>query len=241
MKNIKKLLAVCLCFGLCFLVSCSDVDTASDESKTSSESKYENIEIPKISSDDAIMPTYVDISLYNVENYADIYLGDDFKFKTTYAGSELEVPSTYKKMVSKGFELKESDEYNKNSVILAGKKLQAQFVNEYSNEITAVFYNASNSSVELNKCKIVKFIIPENSILTGNTTYGPFFVNGVSNESAVTDIIEYLGAPSHFYRVNEDEYYLDYFISKDDLRSGITLYFDPKEDNIKSIEFSNFN
>ena len=48
-------------------------DVASDTS-----SVYEDIKIPEIKSDDSVMPTYIDISLYDEENYADIYLGKDF-------------------------------------------------------------------------------------------------------------------------------------------------------------------
>ena len=115
------------------------------------------------------------------------------------------------------------------------------YQNEYGNKLDAVFYNASNSSVELRNCRIVKFKISENNQFVEDSSYGQFFVNGVTNQSAITDIIEYLGAPSHFYAVNENEYYLDYFLSKDDLRSRITVYITPEEDCIKSIEFSKYD
>ncbi len=227
------------------LSACSPIDTSSllsnISSDTTSATKYGNIKIPKISSEDTVMPTYLDISVYNVENYADLYLGNDFEFKLTYAGNELEVPTTYKKMLSKGFKLYENNEYDENSVILAGKHLKTYFVNEYNNYILAEFFNSSNSSVELKKCNIVKFYISENKLYKSESKYGQFFVNGVTNQSAITDVIEYLGAPSHFYCVNENLYYLDYFISSDDMRSGITIYIDPKEDAVRSIEFSKFD
>jgi len=203
------------------------------ENKTSSE----EIKIPEIKSDDEIMPTYVDISLYDEENYADIYLGKDFKYKITYVGSALEVPTTYKNMTQEGWSLVESPEYDENSQILAGKSITTEFINEYNKKITAVFYNSKKSSVPLKKCSIVKFIVKEN-IIDANAPYGQFFVNGVNNVSAITDIIERLGSPSHFYRVAENKYYLDWFISEKDRRSGITIYVDTAEDRIDSIEFS---
>ncbi len=246
MKKVLKSFFALLIIGIFVsLAACSPVETGSETEDNSSvldsEAKYENIEVPQISSEDTVMPTYFDISLYNVENYSDIYLGKKFKFKITYAGNTIEVPTTYKKMVSKGFNLVESEEYSEDSIILAGKTLKAAFVNEYGNKIDAVFHNASNSSVQLRDCRIVKFIISENNVFVENSSYGQFFVNGVTNQSAITDIIEYFGAPSHFYAVNENEYYLDYFLSKDDLRSRITVYINPEEDNIKSIEFSKYN
>ncbi len=242
-KKVLSLVSVLTAFVMLFLSACSQVEKGKDDLSTgdSSKPKYENIEIPKITSEDTVMPTYFDISLYNVENYADIYLGKDFEFKTTYGGSEIQVPSTYKKMLSKGFKLKESDEYSEDSIVLAGKRLKTVFISEYGDIINAEFYNASNSSVELKKCKIVKFIISENKSLKKKSKYGMFFINGITNTSAITDVIEYLGAPSHFYAVSENEYYLDYFISKEDMRSGITVYIDPKEDTVKSIEISNFD
>ncbi|MCQ2454549.1 MAG: hypothetical protein MJ090_00155 [Clostridia bacterium] len=246
MKNLlKKLSVLCVAAMFLLLCSCSPIEkgnsTSDLTSQTEEKQKYENIEIPEISSEDTVMPTYFDISLYNVENYSEIYLGKDFKFKITYGGNSLEVPSTYKKMISKGFKLVDSEEYDEESVILAGKTMKAQFVNEYNNIIDAVFYNASNSSVELKDCRIVRFNIAENNTIAKKSKYGQFFVNGVTNQSAITDVIEYLGAPSHFYAINDHEYYLDYFVSKDDLRSRITVYINPKEDSVKSIEFANYN
>ena len=110
--------------------------------------------------------------------------------------------------------------------------------NEYKKTITAVFYNGKNSSVALKESPIVKFIIKENGLNAPESSYGQFWVNGVSNVSSITDIIELLGSPSHFYRVSENKYYLDWFISKEDRRSGITVYVDTAEDDIDAIEFS---
>ena len=55
---------------------------------------------------------------------------------------------------------------------------------------------------------------------------------------AITDIIDTLGTPSHFYGIDESNYYLDYFISQRDRRNGITVYINPSDNAITAIEFS---
>ena len=55
---------------------------------------------------------------------------------------------------------------------------------------------------------------------------------------AITDIIEILGTPSHFYAVSNNNYYLDYFITKKDRRNSITIYVNPIDDVITKIEIS---
>ena len=242
----KRFLSVVLCcLFVTSLCACEKFDDNYGKSSASKEivetdksNTSEEIKIPEIKSDDSVMPTYIDISLYDEENYADIYLGKDFEYKVTYAGSALDVPSSYKNIMSEGFTMVPSDEYNEDSQILAGKVLTADFVNEYNKKITAVFYNNKKSSTSLKKCPIVKFIIKENELSNPQSEYGQFWVNGVSNVSAITDVIELLGSPSHFYCVSENKYYLDWFIKKDDRRSRITVYVDTAEDTIDSIEFS---
>lgn len=238
----KILLLVLPVLFVMMFASCTKFDPnyGQSEPQNAGDANLGEVKIPQIKSDDEVMPAYFDISLYDEENYADIYLGKKFKFKITYCGAQLEVPSSYKAMIRDGWTLVQSEEYSEDSQILAGKSLEAEFVNEYSNQIRAIFYNDSNASVTLKKCSIVKFIIPENILNNPESVYGQFWVNGVSNESAITDIIDYLGAPSHFYAVSENEYYLDYFINKNDKRSGITVYIDPANDCVNSIEFSSY-
>ena len=239
MKKFLINLTICIAV-LSFAAACTPFDKNYGESeKTASEktNSYQNIKIPEIKSDDEIMPTYIDISLYDEENYSNIYLGKKFKYNFTYAGSEFNLPTNYREMVKKGWQISDG-EYTVDSTVLAGKTARANFVNEYNKQIVAVFYNSSNSSAELKKCSIVKLIIPENCIYKEDSVYGQFWINGVSNEAAVTDVVEYLGSPSHFYAVSEKEYYLDYFISKKDKRSGITVYIDPKDDCITALEVS---
>lgn len=225
------------------LTGCSKVDRSDDNNSapsTTVKQDYTDIKIPEIKSEDQVMPTYVDISIYDVENYADLYLGKNFKFKITYSGSEITVPISYKDMTGKDWTLVEENEITADSNIMAGKYQQVRFKNEFGTELIGVFYNSSNSSKSLKKCKIVKFIIPENKAEIPNSVYGDFWVNGVSNNSAITDVIQCLGAPSHFYAVSPDEYYLDYFLFEEDKRNKITVYINPSEDSVKSIQFAKF-
>ena len=238
----KRILSVLLCLAIALSLSaCGEFEeggsSSAENTDTTSEEKTE-IKIPEIKSDDTVMPSYVDISLYDEENYSDIYLGKNFKFKVTYAGSAIKLPWTYRDILEEGWVLVPSDEYSENSQILAGKSITADFTNDYNKTITAVFYNGENSSVSLKECPIVKCVIKENGLNIPESKYGQFWVNGISNVSAITDIIECLGSPSHFYRVSENKYYLDWFISASDRRSGITVYVDTAEDHIDAIEFS---
>ena len=116
--------------------------------------------------------------------------------------------------------------------------LETVFENEYGKQITAVFHNASKSSVSLKKCAIVKFRVEGNSLVSIYPEHGQFWVNGVNNNSAITDIIECLGTPSHFSSITPNNYMIDYFISPKDRRSGITLWIDIESDCITTIEFS---
>jgi hypothetical protein len=130
------------------LTACSKVDLnygVSSEVQTTDEDTQ--VKIPEIKSEDEVMPTYFDISLFDEENYSDVYLGKKFEHKVTYAGSEISVPSSYKEMLKKGWSLVESTDYSVDSQIFAGKSLETVFQNEYGKHITAVFHNSSKSSV----------------------------------------------------------------------------------------------
>lgn len=219
---------------------CSKMEEGGSESVTKDtvSTSSGEIKIPEIKSEDTIMPNFFDISLYDEENYADIYLGKKFEFNVTYCGSKLSVPSSFKQMKKEGWRIIDGSEYNEDSTVLAGSSVEVVFVNDYNNHINAVFYNDRNSSAALKKCDLVKFKIKENIHDNADSPYGQFWVNGISNGSAITDIVNYLGAPSHFYAVSETQYYLDYFIYEKDKRSGITVYVNPTDDTVHSIEFS---
>ena len=205
---------------------------------TTVQSKRANIKIPEIKSDDEVMPTFVDISIYDEENYADIYLGADYEYKVTYSGSSISLPSSYKDMVKLGFKFSENESTKLDSKITADRSANVAFTDSYGKQITAVFYNKSNAIKTLVSCPIVKFIISENFLYNPESVFGQFWVNGVSNESAITDVIEYLGEPSHFYAVDHDNYYLDYFLTAKDKRSKIRVYINIANDCVTGVEFS---
>lgn len=240
-KIISLILAVFCALSLC---ACAEVDESygslnSDNSSLQSEAKptVENVERPLIMSDDKIMPNYFDISLFDEENYSEVYLGKRFKFKVTFAGEDLTVPTNLETLSEKGWALADGTQYDENSTLYAGESVDAVFKNSEGLTFKAVFYNSTNRSVKLGKCNIVKIRI-ENGYYTTPESYGEFNVNGVTNAMAVTDIIDILGVPSHFYGANEKDYFLDYFITKKDRRNGITVYINPSDDILTAIEFS---
>lgn len=218
-----------------------DYAVSSDETATVKDTApkpvSDDVKRPDIMSDDMVMPRFVDISVFDEENYADIYLGKKFKFNVTYAGDEFTVPTKISDLEKAGWKLIDAGSFNPDSTVYARESVNAVFANEKGAQIKAVFFNSSNSSVKLEKCNIVKFRI-ENNFYTSPDNYNAFSVNGVNNMMAVTDIIDTLGTPSHFYGLSETEYYLDYFISEDDRRNGITVYINPVEDSVTAVEFS---
>lgn len=193
-------------------------------------------EVPIMSSD-RVMSQYFDISLFDEENYANIYLGKKFDIEASFLGKELKVPTTLEKMNDNGWTLAEGNEYDANALVFAYETIDATFVNENGITLAAQFYNSSRSSVKLSKCYIVKFRI-ENNFYSNGENYNNFNINGITNLMAITDVINTLGTPSHFYKVSDTSYYLDYFITKKDRRNGITVYINPVDDMITAIEFS---
>lgn len=242
----KRIICLLLCLLIVLsLVGCkkfdSDYGKATVESKEEPNEEYKDIKIPVIKSDDSVMPNFVDISLYDEENYADIYLDENFEYNITYFGEKIDVPTTYADFTAKGWQLSDTSSYKADSQIQVGKSLEVDFFKtneEKTVKITAVFYNKGMTLATLEKCHVVKFKIKENVLLKPESQYAVFGVNGVSNASAITDIVEALGAPSHFYKMTENKYYLDWFITEKDRRSEITIYVDMAEDHIDAIEFS---
>lgn len=194
-------------------------------------------ELPEIMTLDQKMSNYFDISVFDEENYSDIYLGKKFKFDASFDGSPLNVPEVMENLINDGWKLAEGSDYDENSLVFAKETVYVTFVNDNGAKLSALFYNSSNSSVKLLKCKIVKFRI-ENNYFQNPNDYDEFNVNGITNTTAVTDIIDVLGTPSHFYEVSDDNYYFDYFISKSDRRNKIRTFVNLTEDCITAIEFS---
>lgn len=243
MRIIKRcfplLISLILLFGLC---AYSEIDPnygASESSNISSttEPDTDETEDAKIISSDRVMSNFFDISLFDEENYSEIYLGKKFQINGVFGGKNLPVPATLEDLAEIGWVLAEGNEYNENSLVFSYETIDVVFQNENELKVKAQCYNSSRSSVKLSECYVVKFRI-ENDFYIDSNNYNPFNVNGITNTMAVTDVIDTLGTPSHFYAVSEDSYYLDYFISKRDRRNGITVYINPVDDTVTSVEFS---
>ena len=245
MKIVLRLLAICCAFVLIMsFTACSPMDkdygTSSQVADTVEKETEPNVyqkDAPAIMSSDRVMSKYFDISLFDEENYADIYLGKKFKIKANYAGYDIDVPLKIADANEIGWTLAEGNIYDENSLVFAYETVDAVLTDKNGLKLSVQFYNSSRSSVKLSDCYIVKFRI-ENDFYTNPQSYNAFDINGINNQMAITDVIYTLGTPSHFYKVSDDCYYLDYFITKKDRRNGITDYINPQDDSISAIEFS---
>lgn len=186
---------------------------------------------------DRVMSNYFDISLFDEENYANIYLGKKFEINAKYNDDVFEIPSKLSDLKKIGWTLAEGNSYDENSLVFSYESIDVILVDENGHQIEAQIFNSSKSSKKLSKCNLVKFSI-QNDYYNDPNNYNAFNINGVTNEMAITDIIHVLGTPSHFYEISDTCYYLDYFISKKDRRNGITVYINPVDDIITKIEFS---
>lgn len=232
MKNFKLLATLMSVVLIILLSACSEVETASDALPDETELKSTSyVELPEVETLDKKMSAYFDISPFDEENYANIYLGKKFKYDVTFNEKALTVPNTLEELNKNGFNISVGSDYDDDSYIYAKETVTLEFTDE-SSAFTALFYNSSNSSVRLKKCNIAKIRI-DNNDSTPN-----FNINGIHNTSAVTDVIDALGTPSHFYAMTDDTYYFDYFILKTDRRNKIRVYVDLINDCVTAVEFS---
>ncbi len=239
----KFLKAVSLLLMLVFMLSACGkadknygVDTTSDVVNSVQSKSNDDL---KITSLDNKMSQFFDITLFDEENYSKIYLGKKFKINVKYDDTDLSLPTKIDDLAAVGFKLSEGSDYDKNSLIYAKETVELVFVNDNKSKITATFYNTLNSSVRLSECAIVKFRIT-NGFVKDSNKYSAFNINGITNSSVVTDVIEILGTPSHFYKKTENSYYFDYFIEESDRRNKIRIYVDLNDDAITTVEFSNY-
>jgi len=239
--NFKRILISVLsfCLILCIFAGCSPVDRnygVSSEVDTA-EPEPVPVENDEIMSSDRVMSKYFDISLFDEENYADIYLGKKFKLDTEFLGQTLKVPATLEEMEDAGWTLADGNTYDSNSLVFSYETIDVIFINADGIGILTKMYNSSRSSVKLSECNVVKIML-ENNYYSDPENFNEFSINGIVNNMAVTDIINTLGTPSHFYKVSDTCYYLDYFITKKDRRNGITVYINPIDGVILSVEYS---
>lgn len=230
------ILAVLMVISVC---ACSPVDNDYGVSSEALLDEAEHIDVgdTKIMSSDRVMSKYFDISLFDEENYSDIYLGKKFEIDAVFGDFNLEVPVKISRLEEQGWRLADGNEYDKNSLVFAYETIDATITNDVGHIIAIQFYNSSRSSVKLSECYVVKYKI-ENYFYKNIENWTEFNVNGITNTMAITDVINTLGTPSHFYKVSDNNYYLDYFITKKDRRNGITVYLDPVEDLVTAVEFS---
>ncbi len=237
-KFICLLLIILIIFSVC---GCSPVDkeygVSSSVSSVVSEVEYEIVEDTKIMSSDRVMPRFFDISLFDEENYSEVYLGKKFSITPVINSIPFVVPAKLHEVEALGWNLCEGNSYDANSLVFAHETVDLYFENENGVKIFAQVYNSSRSSKKLEECYIVKFKI-DNAFYSNPNEYITFDINGINNTMAITDVINILGVPSHFYKVSDTSYYLDYFITKKDRRNGITVYINPVDDLISAIEFS---
>ena len=161
MKTFKRsfslLISLILIFSLC---ACSDIDPnygVSESSNTSStaEPDTDETEDAKIISSDRVMSTFFDISLFDEENYSEIYLGKKCEIDGVYGGKNLPVPATLEDLAKIGWVLAEGNEYNENSLVFSYETIDVVFHNESGLKVKAQCYNSSRSSVKLSECYVV--------------------------------------------------------------------------------------
>ena len=235
---------------LCYLIlislilsftACSKADKQYGVSKeaevVSDKSSDINNELPEIMTLDRKMSNYFDTSLFDEENYSEEYLGKKFKYNVVFDGCTLTVPQKMEDFIKGGWTLSPGSEYDENSLVFAKETVSLNFVNQNGSTVWTLFYNSSNSSVKLSKCRIVKFKIV-NNYYQNTTDYDKFSINNITNTSSVLDVVNILGTPSHFYQVTENDYYFDYFISKSDRRNKIRVYVNLVDDSVTVVEFS---
>lgn len=244
MLLLKRVLVFLMTLVLAFtVIACDPVDEdyGTSEINVTDDVKEENLNNNNadtaIMSLDRVMSNYFDISLFDEENYADIYLGKKFKIDAKYNGTTFNVPAKLKDLSEKGWNLAEGNSYDEKSLVFSYESVDVVLTDESGKTIAAQLFNSSRSSKQLSECNVVKFSI-NNDCYTDPNNYNQFNINGITNTMAITDIIHILGTPSHFYAVSDTCYYLDYFISKKDRRNGITVYINPVDDLITKIEFS---
>lgn len=212
------------------------VDTASNTEKSV---KSKSDEVSKITSLDNKMAQYFDITLFDEENYSNVYLGKDFEIKADFDNTLFSLPSKIADLEKSGWKLSKGSDYDKSSLIYANETVELSFTNVNGSIITALFYNSLNTSVRASDCNIVKFRI-SNGYVKNAGKFSSFNINGITNTSVVTDIIGILGTPSHFYKKTENLYYFDYFLEESDRRNKIRIYVNLSEDAITAVEFSNY-
>ena len=186
-------------------------------------------------SNDRVMPTFVDISLFDEENYSSVFLGKKFKLNAVYAGETFTVPMKVSGLSENGWRL--TGGADPESTVMAYRSMDVKLSRQDGKTVTATLVNPGDRSVKLKECSLVRFRF-ENDFYKNPKNYTAFQINGINNRMAITDIIDTLGTPSHFTGISPDNYRLVYSVSKENRRTGITVCINPQEDNITAVEIT---
>ena len=236
MSNIIKMFVSIIVITVLF-ASCGNRNINDYSGNSQAKSSKQNTNTKKIMSLDRVLPVYFDISQFDEENYANIFLGDNFIFNIKLSNQKFSMPAKLSDVQACGFKIADNTNYNKDSLIRPLETVKLEFIRDDGYTLSAVAYNSSESLKPLKDCYIAEFHI-ENDYYKDMQNYHKFSVNGIDNTMVISDIISTIGTPSHFYEISENYYYLDYFISKSDRRNGIRVYIDTTDDIITAIEFS---
>ena len=143
-KLLTLLLAILMLLTVCACGEAVDMETTTDDSKTSQvnssakEAKEaESEDGPPIMSSDRVMSKYFDISVFDEENYADIYLGKKFDIDCTYAEDVFEVPTTIDKMKELGWDFCKGNAYDENSLVFSYETIETTLQNERGTTVKA--------------------------------------------------------------------------------------------------------
>ncbi len=239
-KVLSFLIVMCLIFSC---VGCAVPDKNYGITESTAEDSLPEKSIKedssKITSLDNEMSRYFDITLFDEENYSDIFIGKNFKLSAKYCNTDFVLPTDIITINKQGWKLVNGSDYDKNSLIYAKETAEVNFTDDSGHIITALFYNELNTSVRFSECPIVKLSL-KNNYLNSPEEYAAFNFNGITNTSVVTDIFQILGTPSHFYKKSNNSYYFDYFYEESDRRNKIRIYVNLNYDTITEIEFSNY-
>ncbi len=240
MKNNRLLRFLAATVSVLMLTVSAGCEKAGKAAPENTESTVIDSTLPVIKSSDTTMALYMNIGLFDEENYSSVYIGNSIDLSIKYDGILLNVPSSSVALASSGFTLGDTKISTADMTIKAGETLETLYTDKNGKLLHVFFYNSKSRTATLSDCKIVRLKVDENFAVTGSKSHGTFEVGGVTNASAVTDVIEKLGTPSHFHDEGNGIYSLDYFVSKEDRRNKITVWINTEDDCITSIAVSDY-
>lgn len=115
-----------------------------------------------------------------------------YKFEFKIDGSKYSVPETFNEFDKNGWKLDTEDSHK-----IAPNKFTSSFVLKNGSEsLKATFYNTSDDTVEVEKCKVCGVVLDDKNLESGVKFELP---KGINNSSTKDDIIKAYGKPSNDY------------------------------------------